>query len=301
MYGSCIAAALLLAACTRQVTTGVTGPTVVYNGNQAGEPGQNSNAPAGGSSALPNAPAADATTPATPADDGSYTVEMCLADLLKVMEHAGDLGNLTTEQKQLTAQAILTSAKRYYPEQPPERISRIIISNIRAESDFQPGNISPERAGSGDAVGLLQISPYGDSQELDLFKAHADVTGLINPKTGAPYNVKSLTPNDILDPPLNLFVATWVQSNLARSGSADPTEWGTKQGPKPATYLTGLGSWVAGPAASGTTGYGGSQDDISAPYFEAILAELSHLYGKTMTLEDLNAVALTPKPILFNP
>jgi hypothetical protein len=226
---------------------------------------------------------------------------MCLADLTKVMEHAGDLNNLTADDKQLTAQAIVTAAQRHYPEQPPELISRIIISNIRAESDFQAGNISPERVGSGDAVGLMQISPYGDSKELDLFKSHADTNGLINPKTQQPYDVKALTPNDLIEPPLNIFVATWIQSNLARSGSADPGDWGTRQGPKPSTYLTGLGSWVAGPAADGSTGYEGSQDQISPPYFEAILAELGPLYGKTMTVKDLSAVVLDPKPISFIP
>ena len=297
--GPFLAAALLLAACSRQVTTGVTGPTVLSDGNQTGAPAQNSNAPAGGATGSPSAPA---TAPAgTTADGGNYTVAMCLADLTKVMEHAGDLDNLTLEQKQLTAQAIVTAAQRHYPEQPPELISRIIISNIRAESDFQPGNISPERAGSGDAVGLMQISPYGNSKELDLFMAHADTTGLINPKTQQPYSAKALTPNDLTEPPLNLFVATWIQSNLARSGSADPSEWGKKQGPKPSTYLTGLGSWVAGPAADGSTGYEGSQDQISPPYFEAILTELSVLYGKTMTVKDLSAITLDPKPILFIP
>lgn len=45
------------------------------------------------------------------------------------------------------------------------------------------------------------------------------------------------------------------------------------------SVLTGLGSWVAGPATDGDDSYTGSGDDVSAAYFKRIVAGLKHLYG----------------------
>lgn len=82
----------------------------------------------------------------------------------------------------------------------------------------------------------------------------------------------------------------WVQSNSARTSSQDPYEWQeiskqTLAGASPDTLTallagaglprsvkTGLGSWVAGTATNGVGSYMQDGDDISPPYFEAILA-----------------------------
>ncbi len=60
----------------------------------------------------------------------------------------------------------------------------------------------------------------------------------------------------------------------------------------PRTYMTGLGSWVAGPAVDGYGSYTQGGDDVSAPYFQNIAQGLSVLYGTKMKPNWLNTLAL---------
>lgn len=60
------------------------------------------------------------------------------------------------------------------------------------------------------------------------------------------------------------------------------------------SVLTGLGSWVAGPAVDGDSSYTGSGDDVSAAYFSNIMAGVRVLYGNSsMTTDFLNGLVLT--------
>jgi hypothetical protein len=263
------------------------------SGADAGLPGAGSGT---GTTVVPVAGGGNLSIPSEP----NYGPRECLADLERAMAAAGDANHMTAAEKAETALAVLSAARRHYPELSLERVARIMVANMRQESDYQPRNVSGEREGSGDAVGLLQVSPYGSSQELQLFVRHYDANGLVDYRTNRPYDMNALVPEDLKGPWLNVHVATWVQSNLARSGCADPSDWGRKIGPRPATYQTGLGGWVAGPAIS-ASGYGMSGDDISAAYFRGILQSLDQITGSHNTNEAFSSLAVSPNVLHFLP
>lgn len=184
----------------------------------------------------------------------------------------------------------------------------------------------------------MQVSPFG-SAELKLFQKHATVRhstyswdqqynvtttpdtfgagALLDWDTGKVMDLKSLTNDDLFRPWVNVHVATWIQSNLARTSSQDPYTWPDVYQKSntarnlandkaawavvdnslvgaglPRTCLTGLGSWVAGPAVDGYGSYTQKGDDISKPYFQNIAQGLSVFYGKTVTPDWMNTLTL---------
>ncbi|KAK0536478.1 hypothetical protein OC842_001968 [Tilletia horrida] len=185
-------------------------------------------------------------------NQASYGPSEVRADLRRIMAWAGDSGNLNKAQEDETVAAILSVSARYYPELPTRAIARLIMADIKAESDFQPKLVSPGRLDSGDSWGLMQVSPGGSSQELNLFKTHArtgansfswvyqpskGLTQMAQPgmpnagplldwKTGEVLDMASLTNQDLFRPWINIHVASWIQSNLARTSSQDPSVWG---------------------------------------------------------------------------
>ncbi|KAK0552127.1 hypothetical protein OC845_001864 [Tilletia horrida] len=184
-------------------------------------------------------------------NQASYGPSEVRADLRKIMAWAGDAGALSTAQEDETVAAILSVAARYYPELPTRAISRVLMADIKAESDFNPKLISPGRLDSGDSWGLMQVSPGGESQELKLFKTKARTAGnsfswiyqpskgltmiaqpgypnagpLLDWKTGKEMDLASLTNQDLFRPWVNIHVASWIQVNSARTSSQDPSVW----------------------------------------------------------------------------
>lgn len=270
------------------------------------------------------------TTPVTlvlTSNNEAYGETELTSDLNRILKWAGDESNLTAAQKKEVVAAILSASARYFPEMPTKAICRIMLADIRAESDFDPTNISGARLDSGSSWGLLQVSPNGASQELSLFQLHNNVYthnftygmpadtrqgirgALLDYKTGKTIDLASLTKDDLFRPWINIHLAMWVQSNLARSSSQDPYSWAaindyswslkvqardatnsrvaaTYQtmltGAKLATTIrTGLGSWVAGPSVNGDGSYLQSGDDISNQYLNAITTSVRFLYGVT--------------------
>ena len=268
-----------------------------------------------------------ATSTAPTSTNEAYGETELTSDLNRILKWAGDDGNLTAAQKKEVVAAILSASARYFPEMPTKAICRIMLADIRAESDFDPNNISGGRLDSGSSWGLLQVSPNGASQELSLFQLHNNVYthnftygmpadtrqgirgALLDYKTGKTIDLASLTRDDLFRPWINIHLAMWVQSNLARSSSQDPYSWAaindyswslkvqardatntrvaaTYQsmltGAKlPTTIRTGLGSWVAGPSVNGDGSYLQSGDDISNQYLNAIMTSVRFLYGVT--------------------
>jgi len=141
-------------------------------------------------------------------------------------------------------------------------ICRSILADIKAESDFEPNNISGAREDSGRSYGLMQVSPEENgAQELDLFKKHyqtgnsysglSSLKDYVNgTKTTYKLDVQGLTIDDLFRPWINIHVgeyfltlpllshhfyllfspsfshpATWIQSNLGRTSSRDPSDW----------------------------------------------------------------------------
>lgn len=188
------------------------------------------------------------------------------------------------------------------------------MADIKTESDFQAKMVD------GPAWGALQVTPGDGSEELTLFKQHAttdhklswkssggqssggngkksngsgggNMGALIDYKTKKTLDVSSLSQQDLLRPWINIHIAEWVQSNEARTGSADPGDWsnlahqmgqnggriaGINSGIK-ATFSTGLGTWLAGPSAD--DGYRTSGDKGSGKYIETVKQGLSYLYN----------------------
>lgn len=145
--------------------------------------------------------------------------------------------------------ALFNAASRYYPDVDTKVVVRIMLADIKAESDFVSDNASPGRLDSGQSLGLVQVSPYG-SGELDQFKKSAmtkkntyswtagkgadhevehggtSVLGALHDfSTGKAINVNSLSAKDLSRPWINIHVAMWLQSNHARTGSQDPWRW----------------------------------------------------------------------------
>ncbi|UZJ51836.1 hypothetical protein CBS101457_001156 [Exobasidium rhododendri] len=259
-------------------------------------------------------------------NSASYGEAELTTDLNKILKWAGDEDNVTSDQQEEIVAALLSASARYYPEMPTQAICRIMLADIRAESDFTPTEVSGARLDSGSSWGLLQVSPNGDSQELALFQDHANVVThnftygvpssaranvrgpLLDYETGKMIVMSNLTKSDLFRPWINIHVAMWIQSNLARSSSQDPYNWSAmndyswalKQGSLTiltskvasewksliagasiaTTIRTGLGSWVAGPAAS-AGGYLQSGDDVSTAYLNSIMTGVRYLYGVT--------------------
>lgn len=158
------------------------------------------------------------------------------------MAWAGDSAQLDGDLFEETVQAIWSAAGRYWPEMPATASCRILLAQMRVESDFQASSVD------GPAWGLLQVTPGQDSNELDLFQQHATVShhrfswqagavsrpqqqpgpasgALTNYQSSSPLNARALSRHDLLRPWINVHVAVWMQSNLARTGSNDPYDW----------------------------------------------------------------------------
>lgn len=172
-------------------------------------------------------------------------------DLFTVRRQAGDLDQLVSKEKRNeTLLALFDAAARYFPEVDTKKVIRTYLADIRAESDFQEGNVSGGRLDSGKSVGLVQVSPGGQSNELDTFKknartdantyswsagsgtdrevkegGHTVLGPLLDFDTGKEMELHKLTKKDITRPWVNIHVALWIQSNNARTGSQDPSKW----------------------------------------------------------------------------
>ncbi|KAK0553013.1 hypothetical protein OC846_002331 [Tilletia horrida] len=236
-------------------------------------------------------------------NDPNYDASDAQADLKKMMGWAGDSDQLTEAEKKETVAAILDVAHRYFPELSTPEIVRTIMADIKAESDFEPGNISPGRLGSGASVGMLQISPYG-SGELKLFQRHARISDsnagpLTDYETGRTLDAGSLSNDDLLRPWVNIHVATWIQANLGKSGSLDPSDWSAynagnhrQGGGMPRNMRTAYGSWVAGPHPDGAGSYRTKGDDISPPYIRSITEAIAAVAGSSVGSDYLDSLSL---------
>lgn len=172
-------------------------------------------------------------------------------DLYAIRKWAGDLNQLfSKENRNETLMALFSGASRYYPDVDTQTVVRIMMADIKAESDFQAGNTSPGRLDSGSSLGLVQVSPYGASNELEQFQKSAMVdrnvyswtagngsstdvqyggNSVLGPlrdfTTGNVLDVNALTASDLSRPWVNIHVAMWLQANHARTGSQDPYRW----------------------------------------------------------------------------
>lgn len=313
-----------------------------------GDESTSSSVPGGRVAAKANEPNGNLPNQSVITNNPSYGFLEAQDDLYTIRKWAGDLGELASKKnRNETIMALFDAASRYYPDVDTKTVVRIMLADIKAESDFKSGNVSPGRVDSGNSVGLLQVSPYG-SGELDQFKkmvqsaqntyswavgtatseqvklgGFSELGPLMDFKNNDKMDVSKLSNSDLSRPWVNIHVAMWIQANLARTGSQDPSDWGkvskssqnVRQEYAPAIqelissnssgkwsqsqyssalsslekdlkgkyhqkpcFATGLGSWVAGPAASDSSGYTRSGDDISAQYFENISKGLSVLY-----------------------
>ena len=182
----------------------------------------------------------------------SYGFLEAQTDLYKIRKWAGDLGKLASKHnRNETLMALFDAASRYYPDVDTKKVVRIMLADIKAESHFKKGQVSGGRVDSGNSVGLIQVSPGKSSQELSLFKKVAQSkyntyswsagTGssdeiqhggfstlgpLSDFKSASEIKLNHLSNDDLTHPWINIHVAMWIQSNLARTGSQDPSEWG---------------------------------------------------------------------------
>lgn len=168
-------------------------------------------------------------------------------DLHLIRKWAYDLSQLSTPALlDETVAAIMSASARYFPELSTRDAARVIMADIKAESDFDHDAVSGGRLDSGSSWGLMQVSPFG-SGELKLFQQHATVTRntyswsteynvttaptlfragpLLDWDTGKTLDLKNLTNKDLFRPWVNIHVATWIQCNLARTSSQDPYTW----------------------------------------------------------------------------
>ncbi|PWN19509.1 hypothetical protein BCV69DRAFT_251150 [Microstroma glucosiphilum] len=169
----------------------------------------------------------------------SYGYTQARADLNKIMKWAYVTDIQTEAQKVETTYAVLSAANRYYPELATQDAVRYLLADINAESSFNVTSYSGGRLDSGASLGLLQVSPGSGSQLLPLFVGHARVSynnyswsdtvgpcgALLDYATGKQLSLAGLTTDDLYRPWVNIHVAAWVQSNLARTSSADPYDW----------------------------------------------------------------------------
>ncbi|WFD01078.1 hypothetical protein MYAM1_003839 [Malassezia yamatoensis] len=172
-------------------------------------------------------------------------------DLYAIRKWAGDMGRLVSkENRNETLIALFSAASRYYPDVDTKVVVRIMLADIKAESDFEASNESSGRLDSGSSIGLLQVSPYGSSDELKQFQTastfHRNVyswcvgngtdvevqyggASVLGPlrsfETGEVLKASSLTTADLNKPWINIHIAMWLQTNHARTGSQDPSLW----------------------------------------------------------------------------
>ncbi|WFC96377.1 hypothetical protein MBRA1_003034 [Malassezia brasiliensis] len=172
-------------------------------------------------------------------------------DLYAIRKWAGDLKMLKSKSdRNETLMALFNAASRYYPDVDTKVVVRVMLADIKAESDFETSNSSPGRIDSGNSLGLVQVSPSGASNELNEFKNAVIVDAnryswtigrgtssevksggesvlgpLLDIKTGKKLDLDGLSKSDLDRPWINLHVAMWLQSNYARTGSQDPSTW----------------------------------------------------------------------------
>lgn len=184
-------------------------------------------------------------------NDVNYGFAQAQEDLYRIRKWAGDSNKLVgKENRNETLHALFSAASRYYPEIDTKTMVRVMLADIKTESDFEASQVSGGRIDSGDSVGLLQVSPKGASQEMNLFKKDAEVKmntyswsagkgdeqeveygatsglgPLLDFKTNKPLDLQNLSEDDLKRPWVNIHVAMWLQSNYARTGSQDPSEW----------------------------------------------------------------------------
>lgn len=184
-------------------------------------------------------------------NDVNYGFAQAQEDLYRIRKWAGDSNKLVgKENRNETLHALFSAASRYYPEIDTKTMVRVMLADIKTESDFEASQVSGGRIDSGDSVGLLQVSPKGASQEMSLFKKDAQVKmntyswsagkgdeqeveygatsglgPLLDFKTNKPLDLQNLSEDDLKRPWVNIHVAMWLQSNYARTGSQDPSEW----------------------------------------------------------------------------
>lgn len=274
----------------------------------------------------------------------------------KMMSWAGVSKEMTDAQKTETVAALLSAAGRYFPELSTRDTVRYMLADINAESSFNVKAWNAGRDDSGESLGLFQVSPASDAQELPIWMRHArgsynsyswstspgPAGVLIDYDTRSQLVFSTLKKTDLLRPWVNIHLSTWMQSNLARTSSCNPSSWteisqkayAARTAEKACSeassiersflksaitsaqsaetkalvcsglsrsVLTGLGSWVAGPAVDGSSSYKGSKDDVSAPYFANILKGIRVLYGNSsLTTDWLDGLTLTAGLVDFH-
>ncbi|WFD45140.1 hypothetical protein MPSI1_003817 [Malassezia psittaci] len=183
----------------------------------------------------------------------NYGFTQAQNDLYAIRKWAGDLKMLKSKaDRNETIMALFNAASRYYPEVDTKVVVRVMLADIKAESDFETNNTSAARLDSGNSVGLVQVSPAGSSDELTEFQKNANADAnqyswtvgkgtsaevkyggksvlgpLLDIDTGKKLNLTKLKKSDLDRPWINLHVAMWLQSNYARTGSQDPSTWST--------------------------------------------------------------------------
>lgn len=226
-------------------------------------------------------------------NDATYGVEEIKQDLNKFIAST-DCKKLTYEKiTELTA-GILSAAERYYPELPTKDICRVLIGTMYVESKLNPTFYNGAYSFTGKGYGLMQIAPYAEIRQLDLFKTHHNFSNLFEYGTGDKISAKSLkAPDDLYNPWVNIHIGAWIQSNFGRTGGKNPSEWSNATpGPVASTVKSGLGSWIAGAASNGDDGYGGSRDFESNAYFKDVLNAASLLFEKKLEEEFLENMKL---------
>ena len=217
----------------------------------------------------------------------SYGPDQCKEDLLKTMELSKAEAQLANQIDETVA-AIMDSAAHYYIELPTRKICRAIISFIRAESDFNPHlTDNHNRFTGGLSYGLMGVSPDGHQDELDLFKAKADSSRVLDWKTRQPLDVNSLQLEDLKRPWVNIHIASWFLSNMARSGSPDLKDWSNdKRGIMSPSVLNAFKSWVG-------------EKNLAEKVMEKVLEGLTNLEGFGVTEDDLEKLKVLGKVIQF--
>lgn len=162
-----------------------------------------------------------------------------MSDLESIMSWAGATDAMTSSEKNETVSALLSAARRYFPELPTNNTVRYLLADINAESSFDPKAWSGGRLDSGASLGLMQVSPSAGAQILPLWQGHARVSAntfswtltpgpegiLIDDETGKQLVLSNLTSDDLYRPWINIHIGAWVQSNLGRTAGCDPYYW----------------------------------------------------------------------------
>ena len=229
-------------------------------------------------------------------------------DLYAIRKWAGDLKMLKSKSdRNETLMALFNAASRYYPDVDTKVVVRVMLADIKAESDFETSNNSPGRIDSGNSLGLVQVSPSGASNELSEFQGAVDVDAnryswtigrgtssevknggesvlgpLLDIKTGEKLNLKGLSKSDLDRPWINLHVAMWLQSNYARTGSQDPSTWNKVAKASKSVrsaYQPALENILGSSSSSNSSS--GSSDSFSQSSYSSKLSSLqSALKGK---------------------